>query len=70
MSVRKATRARDVRADPTPMRWAIIGIAIAFLLLFIARPAGQRLRAGRWRAAGAFFAAIGQPDAIAAIESR
>ena len=68
MSVRKATRARDVRADPTPMRWAIIGIAIAFLLLFIVVPLVNVFAQALARGLGPFFAAIGQPDAIAAIE--
>ena len=38
MSLRKATRASDARADPAPMRWAVIIIAIAFLTLFVLVP--------------------------------
>src|SRR5262245_63826706 len=38
MSLRKPTRGLDVRADPAPMRWAAIGIAVAFLALFIVVP--------------------------------
>jgi sulfate transport system permease protein len=68
MSVRKATRARDVRADPTPMRWAIIGIAIAFLLLFIVVPLLNVFAQALSRGVGAYFGAIAQPDAIAAIQ--
>jgi hypothetical protein len=30
MVLRKAKPVSDARADPTPMRWGIIGIAIAF----------------------------------------
>jgi len=68
MSVRKATRARDVRADPAPMRWAIIGIAVTFLVLFIVVPLLNVFAQALARGFGAYFAAIVQPDAIAAIE--
>ena len=68
MNLRKATRASDARADPKPMRWAIIGIAIAFLMLFIVVPLvnvfAQAFSKGLW----AYFAAISNPDAVAAIE--
>jgi hypothetical protein len=30
MVLRQVKPASDARADPTPMRWAIIGITIAF----------------------------------------
>jgi sulfate transport system permease protein len=68
MTLRKPTRTSDVRADPAPMRWAIIGVAIAFLVLFIVMPLlnvfGQAFARG-W---SAYFAAFGNPDALAAIQ--
>jgi sulfate/thiosulfate transport system permease protein len=68
MSARKTMRGRDVRADPTPMRWAIIGIAVAFLLLFIVVPLLNVFAQALSRGFGPYFAAIVQPDAIAAIK--
>jgi sulfate transport system permease protein len=68
MTLRKPTRTSDVRADPAPMRWGIISIAIAFLVLFIVMPLlnvfGQAFAKG-W---SAYFAAFGNPDALAAIQ--
>jgi sulfate transport system permease protein len=68
MTLRKQTRTSDVRADPAPMRWVIIGIAVVFLVLFIVMPLlnvfGQAFAKG-W---SAYFAAFGNPDALAAIQ--
>jgi len=66
MSFRKVTS--DARADPTPIRWAIIGIAIAFLALFIVVPLLNVFAQAFAKGLGAYFAAISNPDAVAAIE--
>jgi len=68
MSFRKVKPAADVRADPAPMRWAIIGIAIAFLALFIVVPLLNVFAQALSKGLGAYFAAISNPDAVAAIE--
>jgi sulfate transport system permease protein len=68
MSLRKVTLASDVRADPTPMRWTIIGIAIAFLALFIVIPLVNVFAQAFYKGLGAYVAAISDTDAVAAIE--
>jgi sulfate/thiosulfate transport system permease protein len=68
MSLRKVTPASDVRADPTPMRRTIIGIAIAFLALFIVIPLVNVFAQALSKGLGAYVAAISNPDAVAAIE--
>jgi sulfate transport system permease protein len=68
MTLRKATRPSDVHADPTPMRWVVIGIAVAFLVLFIVVPLLNVFAQAFAKGFGAFFAAVTDPDAIAAIE--
>jgi sulfate transport system permease protein len=68
MTLRKATRPSDVHADPTPMRWVVIGIAVAFLVLFIVVPLLNVFAQAFAKGFGAFFAAETDPDAIAAIE--
>jgi sulfate transport system permease protein len=68
MSLRKVTPASDVRADPTPMRWTIIGIAIAFLALFIVIPLLNVFAQALSKGLGAYVTAISNSDAVAAIE--
>jgi sulfate transport system permease protein len=68
MSFRKVKPAADARADPAPMRWAIIGIAIAFLALFIVVPLVNVFAQALSKGFVAYFAAIRNPDAVAAIE--
>jgi sulfate/thiosulfate transport system permease protein len=68
MSFRKAKPASDARADPAPMRWAIIGIAVAFLALFIVVPLVNVFAQAFSKGLAAYFAAIRNPDAVAAIE--
>jgi sulfate/thiosulfate transport system permease protein len=67
MSLRKPTRGLDVRADPAPMRWAAIGIAVAFLTLFIVVPLINVFAQALSRGLSAYVAAIGHPDALAAM---
>jgi len=68
MSTRPVTRASDVRADPTPMRWAVIGIAIAFLILFIVFPLLNVFAQALSKGLAAYFSAVSSPDAVAAIK--
>ena len=67
MSLRKPTRGLDVRADPAPMRWAAIGIAVAFLTLFIVVPLVNVFAQALSRGLSAYLSAIGHPDALAAM---
>jgi sulfate/thiosulfate transport system permease protein len=60
-------RVADVRADPAPMRYAIIGVAIAFLALFIVVPLVNVFAQAFAKGLSAYVAAIQDPDALAAI---
>jgi sulfate/thiosulfate transport system permease protein len=68
MASPKSKPGSDVRADPALMRWAIIGIAVAFLIVFIVIPLVNVFAQAFSRGLGAYIAAIGQPDALAAIK--
>jgi sulfate/thiosulfate transport system permease protein len=64
---RTVRRQRDVRGEPAPVRVAVIGIAIAFLGLFIVAPLANVFVQALAKGAGVYFAAIIEPDARAAI---
>jgi sulfate transport system permease protein len=68
MVLRQVKPASDARADPTPMRWAIIGITIAFLTLFVLVPLANVFAQAFSKGLDAYFVAIRNPDALAAIE--
>jgi sulfate transport system permease protein len=68
MVLRQVKPASDARADPTPMRWAIIGITIAFLTLFVLVPLANVFAQACSKGLDAYFVAIRNPDALAAIE--
>ena len=68
MVLRQVKPASDARADPTPMRWAIIGIAIAFLTIFVVVPLLNVFAQALSKGLDAYVAAIEHPDALAAIE--
>ena len=68
MVLRKGKPASDARADPVPMRWAIIGIAIAFLIVFIVIPLLNVFAQAFSKGVAAYVAAIGNPDAVDAIK--
>jgi sulfate transport system permease protein len=68
MVQRKGKPASDARADPVPMRWAIIGIAIAFLIIFIVIPLLNVFAQAFSKGFDAYVAAIGNPDAVDAIK--
>ena len=49
------------------MRWAIIGVTIAFLVVFVVVPLVNVFAQAFSRGLVAYIAAIGNPDALAAI---
>jgi sulfate/thiosulfate transport system permease protein len=67
MALPKSKPHSDVRADPALMRWTIIGITVAFLIVFIVIPLLNVFAQAFSRGLGAYISAIGQPDAVAAI---
>jgi sulfate transport system permease protein len=68
MALRKGKPASDARADPVPMRWAIIGIAVTFLIIFIVIPLLNVFAQAFSKGIAAYVAAIGNPDAVDAIK--
>jgi len=62
-----ARRTVDVRADPAPVRWAVIGVAAGFLALFIVVPLVNVFVQAFSKGLDAYLAAIGHADAIAAV---
>jgi len=68
MTSPRVMRAADVRADPTPMRWAVVVVAVAFLTLFIVIPLVDVFAQAFSKGLAAYLSAIGNPDAIAAIQ--
>ena len=63
----RAKRISDVRADPAWLRWSVIGIAVAFLLLFIVVPLVNVFAQAFSKGIVAYGAAIVHPDALAAV---
>jgi sulfate transport system permease protein len=68
MASPKSKPGSDVRADPALMRWVIIGIATAFLIVFIVIPLINVFAQAFSKGLGAYIVAIGHPDALAAIK--
>jgi sulfate/thiosulfate transport system permease protein len=68
MVLRNVKPASDARADPAPMRWAIIAITIVFLILFIVAPLANVFAQAFSKGLEAYIAAIRNPDALAAIQ--
>jgi len=68
MTSPRVMRAADVRADPTPMRSAVVVVAVAFLTLFIVIPLVDVFAQAFSKGLAAYLSAIGNPDAIAAIQ--
>jgi sulfate transport system permease protein len=66
-SARRDGRTVDVRADPAPVRWLLIGVAAAFLGLFIVVPLVNVFAQAFSKGLPAYWAAISNPDAVAAI---
>jgi sulfate transport system permease protein len=53
--------------DPRPLRWLLIGIALAFLTLFVGLPVVSVFVEAFRKGAGAYFAAIRDPETLSAI---
>ena len=68
MVLRNVKPASDARADPEPMRWAIIAITIVFLILFIVAPLANVFAQAFSKGLEAYIVAIRNPDALAAIQ--
>src|SRR5947207_12320081 len=63
--------ARPVRlplTEPAPVRWVLIGRALAFLLFFLVLPFVIVFTEALAKGVGVYVAAITEPDALAAIE--
>src|SRR5947199_6088836 len=54
--------------EPAPVRWALIGAALAFLLFFLVLPFVIVFTEALAKGVGVYVAAITEPDALAAIE--
>jgi sulfate transport system permease protein len=66
-ATRRTARQHDVRTEPAAVRWAVIGIAVAFLGLFIIVPLVNVFAQAFSKGAAAYLAAVSNPDAIAAV---
>jgi sulfate transport system permease protein len=63
-------RARDPKrglTEPAAVRWGLTAVALLFLLLFLAIPLAAVFTEALRRGWGAYFAAIQEPDAVAAL---
>ena len=58
---------RDGRADPLWLQWALTGVALSFLTLFIVVPLVNVFAQALAKGVPAYVAAISHPDALAAI---
>jgi sulfate/thiosulfate transport system permease protein len=68
MAPRQSKPASHVRADPAAMRWAIIGVTIAFLVIFIVIPLLNVFAQAFSRGLSAYVEAVENPDALAAVK--
>ena len=59
--------AHDVRQEPRAVRWLIIGLAVLFLFLFLVLPLATVFAQAFARGIDAYFKALLEPDALAAI---
>jgi sulfate/thiosulfate transport system permease protein len=53
--------------EPRAVRWALIGVALTFLAIFLVLPLATVFVEAFANGAAAYFAAIGEPDAMAAL---
>jgi sulfate transport system permease protein len=60
-------RGGDVRADPAWVRWSIISVSVAFIGIFIVLPLVNVFTEAFSKGLGAYFAALSDPDTLAAI---
>jgi sulfate transport system permease protein len=63
----RARRKVDVRADPPLVRWAVIGLTLAFLGLFVVMPLVNVFAQAFAKGAAVYFAALKDAETLAAI---
>src|SRR5262245_66374276 len=59
--------AHDVRQEPRIVRWIVIALAVLFLFLFLVLPLAAVFAQAFARGVDAYFNALLEPDALAAI---
>src|SRR4051812_12246501 len=57
-----------VREEPAPIRWVIIGVAVAFLTIFLVLPLAVVFQQAFVRGIWPYLGALAHPDAVAAIQ--
>jgi sulfate transport system permease protein len=57
----------DVRTEPAVVKWVVVGVAVAFLGLFILLPLATVFQQAFSRGLGVYTAAITDPDALSAV---
>ena len=58
---------RDLRTEPGPIRFVIIGLAVTFLTVFVVLPLVVVFAQAFSKGIGAYFAALTDPEALSAI---
>src|SRR5258706_7229227 len=58
----------EATTEPTWVKWVLIGVALAFLSLFLFVPLATVFVEAFKKGAGVYFAAITEPDALSAIK--
>ncbi|HJV94993.1 MAG TPA: sulfate ABC transporter permease subunit CysW, partial [Albitalea sp.] len=61
-------RRRSATTEPRGVRWTLIGVALAFLALFLFMPLAVVFVEALKKGVGVYFAAITDPDALSAIK--
>ncbi len=67
-SAKKAPAPRRLRTESAWVRWLIINIAVTFLFVFLVLPLFTVFQQAFSHGVGAYFEALGDPDALAAIQ--
>ncbi|WP_426439735.1 sulfate ABC transporter permease subunit CysW [Bradyrhizobium genosp. P] len=65
---RPSTALRNLRTEPGPIRFIIIALAITFLSVFVVLPLVVVFASAFSKGVGAYFAALVEPEALAAIK--
>jgi len=63
-----ASRRDDLRTEPGPIRFIIIALAVIFLSVFVVLPLVVVLASAFSKGVGAYFSALAEPEALAAIK--
>jgi sulfate transport system permease protein len=59
---------RDLRTEPSPIRFIIIALAVTFLSVFVVLPLVVVFASAFSKGLGAYFSALAEPEALAAIQ--